>query len=291
MSETCRSRVASHGDRLDELAVLVDTLAADAERTERRIEALEARPYAVPGEVVSDGGHTHDDHCPVCFGCCGGESVPPCPPGKPACDPPCNDCGSQSEVPPICGEGGPSGHPCWRDPGHAGDHEASTGGRGFVRWSDPAPAPCGSLSLTGEVCDLDEGHDGDHSRSITRLTNVTWSRAPVPQWRALVAEQYKHVRDASNPLGEVLLRLSDLTTTSNDARGLDDLARIVAICEAQVGDGWQANPDRYMADRHSVELLAFSLAEWHSGQGLYVNWKLLGGRASSWLKSLTEDAS
>lgn len=90
---------------------------------------------------------------------------------------------------------------------------------------------------------------------------------PVPEWRRMVDAQARLHQGESNPLG----------------RARTCLARIVAVCEAQVGDGWQAEPTP------PCELgdLLFVLADADGN----VMWRQIGEAAAAWLRDITEATS
>ena len=78
---------------------------------------------------------------------------------------------------------------------------------------------------------------------------------PKPKWRQMVDES-ANIPGPAYALSNVLYLLSELCAPSMDAEPA--LARLVAVCEAQVGDGWQADPsdwDGYDLDDFSVDLL------------------------------------
>ena len=102
-----------------------------------------------------------------------------------------------------------------------------------------------------------------------------------------------------HPLAEILERLAVLDEYSDT--GVDEtrlyqmnIARIVAVCEQQVGDGWQADPNHYQA---GLKLTPFRLgvafygldpaATWAREPGEY-EWMRLGNSAAAWLRDLTE---
>ena len=99
----------------------------------------------------------------------------------------------------------------------------------------------------------------------------------------MVDAQARLHQGESNPLGHALLMLSDLTSYAHDDRARTCLARIVAVCEAQVGDGWQAEPTP------PCELgdLLFVLADADGN----VMWRQIGEAAAAWLRDITEATS
>ena len=109
---------------------------------------------------------------------------------------------------------------------------------------------------------------------------------PKPKWREMVDEADVPLGHG-DPLSEVLFRLSEIAALKVPAKWWSHLARIIAICEAQVGDGWQADPD---LGGHRVTLanLMRRLAVYEeTGRELLVDWQGLGHAAAAWLCSLT----
>lgn len=110
---------------------------------------------------------------------------------------------------------------------------------------------------------------------------------PKPRWRELVGQAAKVVTD--NPLEGVLKNLSVIAYNPSP-EGLEwNLARIVAICEKEVGDGWQADPDSTAyggaeQDEYDVFLLLYPLANL---TGSFC-WERVGDRSAAWLRSLTD---
>lgn len=112
---------------------------------------------------------------------------------------------------------------------------------------------------------------------------------PKPKWRKLVDEAANDV--GGLPLSQTLIHLSNLADLDRGTplEGPEwHLARIVAICEGQVGGGWQADPDM---GGHRVTLMSLlrRLAVYEeTGRELLVDWQGLGHEASAWLRSLTD---
>ena len=100
---------------------------------------------------------------------------------------------------------------------------------------------------------------------------------PKPKWRESVDRCVKAF--PSDPLGDVLMHLSALSAPkTDDATREWHLAHIVAVCEAQVGDGWKADPDDLTAN--SLPFLIACVADG--------NWKGLATSSATWLRSLTD---
>ena len=100
---------------------------------------------------------------------------------------------------------------------------------------------------------------------------------PKPKWRVAVDKCVKAF--PPDPLGDVLMHLSALSAPKADDDTLAwHLANIVAVCEAQVGDGWKADPDDLTAN--SLPFLIACVADG--------NWKGLATSSATWLRSLTD---
>lgn len=108
---------------------------------------------------------------------------------------------------------------------------------------------------------------------------------PKPKWREAVDERLGWAAELPSPLGSTLRELADLEYGKVDSYADPTtvcLARIVAVCEAQVGDGWQADPARVGPFECGTDDLLDALLS-------PVSWTTLGCRAAEWLVRLTED--
>ena len=110
---------------------------------------------------------------------------------------------------------------------------------------------------------------------------------PVPEWRRMVDAMPPKPFAERHPLAEILERLAVLDEYSDT--GVDEtrlyqmnIARIVAVCEQQVGDGWQADPDVVPRGHWGIAWLLVPLS--HEPPG----WTMVGNRAAAWLRDLTE---
>ena len=112
--------------------------------------------------------------------------------------------------------------------------------------------------------------------------------APVPEWRALVTAQHDEVVGSrASALEDVLMCLSEVERGASKNYAL---ARIIAVAEREVGDGWQADPDRTYRDGEMNALwLNDALGLWNKSGN--ARWKVLGCRAADWLRDLTEDGA
>lgn len=100
---------------------------------------------------------------------------------------------------------------------------------------------------------------------------------PKPKWRQEVDDW---VAEVPSSLGSTLRELADLEYGDDPTTVC--LARIIAICEAQVGDGWEADPDRVPEGHWGISWLLVPLS--HEPPA----WHVLGDRAAAWLRSLTD---
>lgn len=98
---------------------------------------------------------------------------------------------------------------------------------------------------------------------------------PKPKWREMVDLAVPYLTHV-DPLVVVLESLANVANPRKVTEA--NLARIVAICEAQVGDGWQADPDDLTAN--SLPFLIACVADG--------NWKGLATSSATWLRSLTD---
>ena len=103
---------------------------------------------------------------------------------------------------------------------------------------------------------------------------------PKPKWRELVDDARSALLDEFKqpPLPTVLSDLAEIADDENDPR--DCLARIVAVAEAQVGDGWQADPERVHPGFWGVAWLLVPLS--HEPP----DWAVVSDRAAAWLRGL-----
>ena len=103
---------------------------------------------------------------------------------------------------------------------------------------------------------------------------------PKPKWRQMVDEEAEKSL-IGTPIGAVLYHLSHVANPSEYDAAFE-LADIVAVCEAQVGSGWQADPERVGPFECGTDDLLDALLS-------PVSWTTLGCRAAEWLVRLTED--
>ena len=118
---------------------------------------------------------------------------------------------------------------------------------------------------------------------------------PRAKWREDVDERLGWAAELPSPLGSTLRELADLEYGKVDSYADPTtvcLARIVAICEQEVGDGWQADPDEW-GDTVTMHDLLGRLAcleyDDHAMRlGKVTDWQGLGHAAAAWLRSLTD---
>ena len=112
---------------------------------------------------------------------------------------------------------------------------------------------------------------------------------PKPKWRE-IADRWSwtalHIPTEQDALASVLYSLGGICAGKIDA---DWLGKIIAICEAQVGDGWQADPDDLRRQFESSEttgvlFIAEALTNFYEPS----NWKVAGNRAAAWLRHILD---
>ena len=115
---------------------------------------------------------------------------------------------------------------------------------------------------------------------------------PKPKWRQIVDLTARSITARSvftdvDPLADVLSALSELAAGDDVAVSL---AQVVAICEAQVGDGWQADWTGWGLDGrwHTAWGLLVALANDGGYQPSESDWRHTGRVAAHWLRSLTD---
>ena len=115
---------------------------------------------------------------------------------------------------------------------------------------------------------------------------------PKPRWREAVDERFGWAAGTPSPLGSMLRELADLEYGKVDSYADPTtvcLARIVAIAEAQVGDGWEADPDSTAYGCAEQDVYdAFILLDPLANLTGSLCWKRVGDRAAAWLRSLTD---
>ena len=112
---------------------------------------------------------------------------------------------------------------------------------------------------------------------------------PVPQWRVSVDSWAESgvMGEAEDPLAAVLwlLHRVSLLQGVDHSEVADALARIVAVAEGQVGDGWKADPGRVPHGHWGIAWLLAPLS--HEPP----DWVVVADRAAAWLRSLLDSAS
>ncbi len=185
---------------------------------------------------------------------------------------------------------------CNREPQHPDAHQCWHDGGLLHEWDDdpepvPVVEPCACKEGTLARGQLEKVTDSRYTRTThyreccNRVSPIPKpDPAPVPEWRALVNE-VKLPRDL-HPLAAVLY---DLHCLDVFPRAKKSLARIIAVAEAQVGDGWQVEPDavRFTSDSDVTFNVGFLI----DAMGYTQRWRLLGNRAAAWLRDLLKEQS
>jgi len=110
---------------------------------------------------------------------------------------------------------------------------------------------------------------------------------PVPQWRALVDREHQVLAEERadgcivEPLPDVLELLAALASMVRP----EPLARIIAVAEGQVGDGWKADPGRVPHGHWGIAWLLVPLS--HEPP----DWVVVADRSAAWLRDLTDGAA
>ena len=134
-------------------------------------------------------------------------------------------------------------------------------------------------NIDGNIIELKQGAwwDGFY---WTRQKVLAIIDPPKPKWRQMVNEEAEKSL-IGTPIGAVLYHLSHVANPSEYGAAFE-LANIVAVCEAQVGNGWQADPERVHPGFWGVAWLLVPLS--HEPP----DWAVVGDRAAAWLRSLTD---
>lgn len=107
---------------------------------------------------------------------------------------------------------------------------------------------------------------------------------PNPKWRQMVTEEYDALLDEfKQPSLPTVLAAITSISWDEDEGPQDGLARIVAVCEREVGDGWQADPERVHPGFWGVAWLLVPLS--HEPP----DWAVVGDRSAAWLRSLKDE--
>ncbi len=157
------------------------------------------------------------------------------------------------------------------------------------RAPDPEPVPQCGATFNEHRCTLDKDHEGWHQEWVERLVDTaTWQDAPeVPKWRVLANAGVRSLT-SEDPLTVVLRSLANVADPNKVTSA--NLARIIAVCEAQVGGGWQADPSGWVATP-ALHALLRCVAGDPTGPGTAwpeTDWQGLANAASAWLRDLTD---
>ena len=126
-----------------------------------------------------------------------------------------------------------------------------------------------------------QDHMTDAEKALTEVRDIIDS--PKPKWREMVddyAPLYGHSYHAMSNVLKSLSFIADPLCSEEDVA--HNLARTVALCEAQVGDGWRADPERVHPGFWGVAWLLVPL--FHEPP----DWAVVGHRSAAWLRSLTD---
>ena len=154
----------------------------------------------------------------------------------------------------------------------------------------PVMCTCGEQDVRGRTVQIDYTlHAKDWcgpccTHGIDR--RIECEQCLPPKWREMVddyAPLYGHSYHAMSNVLKSLSFIADPLCSEEDVA--HNLARTVALCEAQVGDGWQADPDEWWGDTVTMHGLLERLAclEYE-----FADWQGLGHAAAAWLRSLTD---
>jgi hypothetical protein len=139
------------------------------------------------------------------------------------------------------------------------------------------------VALIDRVDALEQRMDGQQCAcGDAHVDTCQGCAAPVPEWRQLVNDERRDPK--ADALADVLEDLSVIASARDDYPPYGELARIVAVCEAQVGDGWQADPSEWPMTPNLTTLLVYLT---DSGYG-EPRWANLANAAAAWLRDLTD---
>ena len=130
-----------------------------------------------------------------------------------------------------------------------------------------------------------------HYRECCNVVSPIPKPEPVPQWREWVTAQHDEVVSSrASALEDVLMCLSEVERGASKNYAL---ARIVARCEREVGDGWQADPSGWVATP-ALHALLRCVAGVPTGPGTAwpeTDWQGLANAASAWLRDITQEGA
>ena len=156
------------------------------------------------------------------------------------------------------------------------------------KWGCDAADPHGNY-----YCSLIADHDGAHACIEDGELLKSWRDTEpesVPQWRRLVDRQHQDLADLrTDGLYEAFSDVLECLSVHASAQSQPHdralaLARVIAVCEQEVGNGWQADPDRvWISTTWTIGWLMLPLS---SNQ-----WTLVADRAAVWLRELRKDGA
>ena len=151
----------------------------------------------------------------------------------------------------------------------------------------PVMCTCGEQDVRGRTVQIDYTlHTKDWcgpccTHGIDR--RIECEQCLPPKWREMVddyAPLYGHSYHAMSNALKSLSFIADPLCSEEDVA--HNLARTVALCEAQVGDGWQADPERVHPGFWGIAWLLVPLS--HEPP----DWAVVGDRSAAWMRSLTD---
>lgn len=161
----------------------------------------------------------------------------------------------------------------------------------------PEPETCGAEHPSGNYwCTLAVHGDDEPHRCVYQGRELARWHEPTPEppkWRQLVNDYLDDDPGEKRvALSYVLSSLSGIAAGESWREPHSELASIIAVCEQQVGDGWQADPGRVKCDSENdicnIDCLLDCFKAFNDHYYRYVS---LGNRAASWLAHLTGEVS
>lgn len=114
---------------------------------------------------------------------------------------------------------------------------------------------------------------------------------PTPVWRQKVDKAAEDLPDEPERLAYVLDLLSYIAARPDSSDTWWRLALIVAVCEAEVGDDWKADPDHSTYDARDAWGLLLCLTAGGEKEGpREVDLWFMARAAARWLRNITEES-
>ena len=175
-------------------------------------------------------------------------------------------------------------------PDHHRDTPEPTSDMLYDAWCIIANAPVAGWAFSGtpEPGDKEWIDAAKRWRDAFLDLNSAPEPDPEPEWREWVTAQHDEVVGSrASALEDVLMCLSEVERGASKNYAL---AHIVARCEREVGDGWQADPSGWVATP-ALHALLRCVAGVPTGPGTAwpeTDWQGLANAASAWLRDLTD---